>query len=206
LKGELLEKQTLRTDVLLAAVQQGINPLQNPKEFRQLEQTMQAEIDAKIKTTLGDTGYAAFQDYQATAGQRAVVNQLRQSLSYTATPLNDQQAGQMTQILAQTGPQRPATPVPATATTGATPAAPAAATTTPAPAPAKTNARVTDLTVQQAQTILLPPQVQALKEIQAQQQAGVELERILRQNQSGNPLGLPGGSAPPAVPRRGPGG
>ena len=198
-KAELLDKQTLRNDVLLAAVQQGINPLQNPQEFRQLEATMQAEVDAKIKATLGENGYTQYQEYQATQGQRAVINQLQQSLSYTAAPLTTQQADQMTSILAQTGPPRSAA-IPG----GGTGAAGAAA---PTNAPSKANARVTDQTVEQAQTVLLPPQVQALKEIQQQQQAAVEIEKLLRQNQGGSPAGLPGTPGMPSGPRsRGPGG
>lgn len=197
-KAELLDKQTLRNDVLLAAVQQGINPLQNPQEFRRLETTMQAEIDAKIKVTLGETGFAQYQEYQATQGQRAVINQLQQSLSYTAAPLTSQQAEQMTLVLAQTGPQH----------AGSNPGGSAGAAVSVATAVAqKNNSRVTGQTIQQAQTVLLPPQLEALKEIQQQQQAGAELEKLMRQNQGNNPAGLPGMPANSNSPRSGgPGG
>jgi len=64
-KNLLVEKQTANTDALIAASQQGINPLQNPEEFRQLVASAQAEIDTKIKTTLGDDGYEQFQSYNS---------------------------------------------------------------------------------------------------------------------------------------------
>lgn len=167
-KAELLEKQTSRNDALLAAAQQGINPMQNPQEFRQLEQKIQSDIDAQIKTTLGDASFAEYQAYQASAGQRSVVNQLGQALSYTATPLTTDQSAQVVQILATTGPQKTA----------------ADGTVTP---PSRNNSRVTDATIAQAQGVLAPPQVQALKDIQQQQRAGEQLQKIMRENRSNNP-------------------
>ena len=172
-KALLLEKQTVRNDVLLSATQQGINPLQNPKELRDLEASAQAEIDTKIKTVLGDDAYAQFQNFQQTQGQRNVVNQLRDSLSYTATPLTKEQGDQLIPILAQTGPPRPANPD-----------------------RTATNATVTDATVIQAQTVLTPPQVEALKEIQQQQAAGEKLQKYMQPTRGipGAGLGrLPGG-------------
>jgi hypothetical protein len=53
---------------------------------------------------LGDTDYSAYQNYQSTLPQRGVVNQLQQSLSYTASPLTEAQADQLVQILAQNQP------------------------------------------------------------------------------------------------------
>ncbi len=168
-KELLLEKQTVRNDVLLAATQQGINPMANPQEFRRLENSMQDEIDAKIKTTLGPDGFSDFQTYQQTQGRRGVVDQLQQSLSYTASPLSAAQSDQLVEILGRTGPA-------GTATAGS-----------------PNNNTVTDATIAAAQGVLSPPQVQALQEIQQQQQAGAELQKMMRQGQGGGPMGgLPG--------------
>lgn len=175
-KAELLEKQTSRQDALLAAAQQGINPMQNPEEFRKLQQSIDSDIDQQIKTTLGDSSYQDYQTFQATAGQRAVVNQLQQSLSYTATPLTTAQADQMTQVLATTGPQK-------TAADGSV------------QPPSKNNSRVTDTTIAQSQSVLAPPQVKALQEIQQQQQANEQLQKLMRQNANNGPMG-PGAPAP----------
>lgn len=171
-KAELLEKQTSHNDALLAAAQQGINPMQNPQEFRKLEESIQSDIDKQIRTTIGDTDFEQYQNFQATAGQRSVVNQLQQSLSYTDSPLTSTQADQMTQILATTGPQKPS------------------ADGTPSPN-AKNNSRVTDATVAQAQAVLATKQVEALQEIQQQQRAGEQLQKIMRQNR--NDAGAGGG-------------
>jgi hypothetical protein len=172
LKALLLDKQTVRQDVLLSATQQGINPLQNPRELRDLEATAQAEIDDKIKTLLGPDGYAQFETFQQTQAQRGVVNQLRESLSYTATPLTKEQGDQLVTILARTGPPRPNNPD-----------------------RAATNATVTDATIAQAQQILSAPQVEALREIQQQQQAGAKLQQYLQPARRALPAGLgpPGG-------------
>ena len=172
-KSLLLEKQSVRNDVLLSATQQGINPLQNPQELRDLEASAQAEIDDKIKTLLGADAYGQFQTFQQTQGQRSVVNQLRDSLSYTATPLSKEQGDQLVPILAQTGPPRPNNPD-----------------------RAATNATVTDATVTQAQQVLSAPQVEALKEIQQQQQAGAKLQQYMqpvRRGPGGMLPSLPGG-------------
>jgi len=162
MKDLLLEKLTARNDVMLAAAQQGINPLTNPGELRRLEAELQAEIDNKIKATLGADGFVQFQAYQQTQGQRGVVSQLQESLSYTATPLSAEQSAQMVQILGSTGPARGG-----------------------AASGNSNNGTVTDATIAAAQGVLSPPQVQALQEIQQQQQAGAELQRLLRQGQGG---------------------
>lgn len=187
MKDLLLEKLTARNDVMMAAAQQGINPLTNPGELRRLESELQAEIDNKIKATLGADGFAQFQTYQQTQGQRGVVGQLQESLSYTSTPLSTAQSEQMVQILGSTGPARGG------AANGNA-----------------NNGTVTDATIAAAQGVLSPPQVQALQEIQRQQQAGAELQRLLRQGQGGAVGGglqgaLNGGGL--MLPRgRGPGG
>src|ERR1017187_10511217 len=83
LKTLLGDKLSTPIDVLTAAGQKGINPIQNAQEFRQLVQSAQGEIDDKIKSVLNSADYAQYQDYVQTEPQRAVVNQLQESLSYT---------------------------------------------------------------------------------------------------------------------------
>ncbi len=175
-KNLLVEKQMVNTDVMIAATQQGINPMQNPKEFRDMMQATQGDIDTKIKTTLGDDGYAQFQNYQQTQGQRNVVTQLEQSLSYTDAPLTSAQSEQMLQILSQTSP------------TGAASAQIVIGGPGGGPVGGGAGSRITDATIASAQGVLSPPQVQALQEIQQQQLAQQQLARVMMQNQqqSGN--------------------
>jgi hypothetical protein len=101
----LLDRQNAGTDVLIAATQQGINPMQNPGELSQLVKDAQAELDAKIQALLGPDAYGQYQNFQQTQVQRNVVNQLQQDLNYTETPLTDAQRSQMLQVMAQSNPK-----------------------------------------------------------------------------------------------------
>jgi len=172
-KNLLVEKQMVNTDVMIAATQQGINPMQNPKEFHDLMQSTQADIDAKIKSTLGDDGYGQYQNFQQTQGQRNVVNQLEQSLSYTETPLTNAQSEQMLQIIGQTSAAGgPGAQIYMGGPGGGG-----------GPAAGGAGSRITDATIAGAQGVLSPPQIQALQEIQQQQQAAQQLTRAMMQNQ-----------------------
>jgi len=84
------------------------------------------------------------------------VNQLQQDLSYTETPLTSAQAEQMAQLLAQTAPTGSDTPPSGNRNPGSV---------------------ITDETLSRAQGVLSPAQLQALQEIQQQQQARAQLNR-----------------------------
>jgi len=163
----MLEKRNVQLDVLSAASQQGINPMQNPDEFKKMIESAQSDLDQKIQTTLGDDNYAQFQNFQQTQGQRGVVNQLNQDLSYTDSPLTTAQRDQMVQIMAQTAP--PKTP------------ANAAAPNTPPPGGGNL---VTDQTIALAQNVLSASQLQALQGIQQQQQANAQLQKLMMQSRA----------------------
>lgn len=187
LKNLLVEKQMANTDVMIAATQQGINPMQNPKEFGELMQGTQAEIDSKIRTALGEEGFAQFQNFQQTQGQRSVITQLEQSLSYTDAPLTSAQSEQMMQILAQSSAGR----------------ANAGGAQVMIAGPGGdgglrggTTIRITDETIARSQSVLSAPQVQALQDIQQQQQAAAQLSRLMMQNQGR----ASGGTMPPLPP------
>jgi hypothetical protein len=121
LKKLMVERQTVSTDVLTAAIQQGLDPVQNRADIRKLTADSQTKIDGEIKSLLGDGDYASYQNYQATLPQRSVVNQLQQSLSYTQNPLSDAQAEQLVQILAANPAARPAGTAVRAVTTGSGP-------------------------------------------------------------------------------------
>jgi chorismate mutase len=158
----LVERQETGTDVLIAASQQGINPMQDPQQFRQMVQQAQNDIDDKIKTTLGADDYAQFQNFQQTQSQRGTADQLQQDLSYTDTPLTDTQKDQLTQIIAQSAP--------AGGGGGA----------------------INDTTVSLAQGILSAPQLQALQNLRQVQQANGQLQQLIsRPTGGGSPPGKP---------------
>lgn len=98
----MLERQRAETDVLAAAADQGINPMSNPTEFRQMVRAAQADVDKQIQQSLGSDGYQQFQQFQQGQNQRGVVNQLQADLSYTDAPLSDQQKAAVLQIVQST--------------------------------------------------------------------------------------------------------
>jgi hypothetical protein len=201
-KNLLVEKQTAVTDALAAAREQGINPRTDPEDFQKLVTDAQAESDASIKATLGDAGYAQYQQYQQTLPQRSVVNQLAQSLSYTSTPLTTDQTEQMVSILAAN------TPASASGSGNATRATVAAAFGVGFGG-AQGNTPITNNAIAQAQGVLAPAQVTALQQLQAAQQAQAELTQAMRnQFRNANPGGNTGttGTTTAAPKKSGPGG
>lgn len=197
-KNLLVEKQTAMTDVLAAAREQGIDPRTDPQEFRKLVADTQTEVDNNIKSTLGDAVYAQYQQYQQTLPQRGVVNQLQQSLSYTGTPLTNDQADQMVQILAQ---NTPSSSNQASASNRAT----ITAAFGVGFGGGQISSPITDAAIAQAQTVLTAPQLQALQQLQQAQQAQAQLTQAMR-NQFGGQSNRAPVTATPAAPKTGPGG
>lgn len=195
LRNLLVDREMAGADVMMTAAQQGLNPMQDQDEIRQMIQSAQADEDAKIKSELGDSDYADYQSYQHSLGQRAVVNQLQQALSYGDTPLTPSQSSQLVQILQQN-------PVPSGggqnvfAGGGGGPGSGG-------------GAQISDAAIANAQGILSPPQIQAMQEIQQQQQLARQLGQAMLRSANGGGQGGPeggggGGSAGIASP--GPGG
>lgn len=104
----LAERGNTRRDVAEAARAAGIDPRENPEAYRKLFTDAQNELNNGIKSVLGEQGYAQYQNYEKTLPQRALVDNLQQRLSYSATPLTPTQADQLVQILAANQPPRPA--------------------------------------------------------------------------------------------------
>ncbi len=200
-KGLLADRLSTPIDVLAAASQQGINPVQDPQAFRQLVQNAQAEIDGKIQALLDPGSYAQYQNYVQTEPQRAVVNQLQQALSYTGTPLSSAQADQLVEILAATSPARGAVAATGASMTYIGRPGPGGEMTAVAVGPPPPDgggiaggSLVTDDASNRAQSVLSTAQVQALQEIQQQQQAASQLRQQMFQNAAA------GGGLPPPPP------
>lgn len=164
-KSLLIERQSARMDVMTAARENGLNPRENRDEINKLVSQAQSEVDANIKNTLGEGVYNQYQNYDATQSQRTVVSQLDQRLSYSATPLNSTQTNFLVNALA-------------------------AASTTEAGGdqggggPGNWGNRggttITDAVIQQAQSVLTPDQVAALKQLQAEQKAQQQIRDLMR--------------------------
>jgi len=166
----LLERQNSARDVFAAAREQGLNPGQNRDDLRKMVTDAQAEVDQNIKTTLGDTAYQQYQNYENTQSQRAIVSQLNQTLSALATPLTTAQSDFLVQALS-------------------TPAATAQSSAQGGGPWGRGGTTITDAVIEQAQNVLSPAQVDALRQLQTQQQAQQTIRQMMRGGggRGGNP-------------------
>ncbi|MBI5381532.1 MAG: hypothetical protein HZA31_06490 [Opitutae bacterium] len=213
-KTLLVEKQNMVRDVMAAARDQGLDMRQNRDQIGAMIQQSQAEVDSNIKSAIGATAFADYQQYEQTQPQRNLVNQLQQQLSYTATPLTETQAEQLVQILKQNAPASSTSTnfVSNTVMLGAPPpggssalpnvnvmVAPGGGTVVTSMQPPGGGTAITDQAVAQAQSVLSPQQVQALQQLQQQQQAAQAMQKSLR-DAMGNQTPGAGGSTgnPPA--------
>jgi hypothetical protein len=171
-KNLLVEKSTAMLDVRAVAREQGISPRTDPATYLKLVTDAQAQIDDNIRSQLGDAAFSQYKDYEQTLPQRNLVTQLEQRLSYSSTPLSPAQSTQMVAILAATSPA-PAGPVTPLAVMGD---------------PGRTRAvPVTDATLNQALGVLAAPQLDALRQIQQEQQAQAQLSKAMRTPPSAPP-------------------
>lgn len=165
-KSLLVDRQTSRIDVMIAARENGLNPRENRDELRKMTDEAQAEVDAAIKTSLGESVYNAYQNYEATQPQRNLVSQLDQRLGYTSTPLNATQSEFLINALAASGTSEQGGP----GNWGG----------------GGSRAIITDDVIQKAQSVLTPAQVSALRQLQSEQQAQQKIRDMMRSSGGGN--------------------
>jgi len=109
LKNLLVEAQLAKTDSIYAAADQGLAPGAGAEEHFEATTAAQKDSYDQIHAFLGDAGFDQFQQYQQTRFLHSALTSVQQSLSYTATPLSDDQANQLAKVLYQSIPaeQRP---------------------------------------------------------------------------------------------------
>jgi hypothetical protein len=185
----LAEKQQAMMDVLQAARAQGLSPRTDPQGFNQLVSQAQSQVDSSIQQVLGDAGFQQYQQYQQTLPERNTVNSLTQQLSYTQTPLTDDQAAQMVSLLAQAQPQKAGN-----GTTGTGTSAGDGGLNMYQLMNGGGTAKVTTDAVNLAAGVLSAPQVQVLESIQKQQQAQQQMQQMMRASQSAGAAGASGGA------------
>ena len=190
----LADKQQALVDVMQAAREQGLNPRTDPDGFKTLLNQAVSQVDANIQQALGDAGYQQYQQYQQTLPERNVVNTLQQQLSYTQTPLSDDQASQMIPLLAQNQPQRAGGGTAGVGNGGD--AGPGVFSLMNGGG----NAKVTNDALAQASGVLSVPQLSVLQQIQEQQQAQQQMRQLMRSANQGTGGA---GAAPPAAPAAG---
>lgn len=216
LKALLAERGNTRRDIEEVARAQGINPRENPEAFRKLFADAQNDLNASIKSVIGDQGFAQLQTYEQTLPQRNLVENLQQRLAYSNAPLTSSQAEQLIQILASNAPQRTPTPTSGTEQPSGNP--PVSMGRGPGgpgfggpdvgrilgggfggpPIGGPGGGVVTPAAVAQAQTILVPNQLAALQQIQQQQQTQQQLQQLVRDTLSANPPPATSSTAAPA--------
>jgi hypothetical protein len=188
-QGLLADRQQALMDTMQAAREQGINPREDPDGFKALMTQTLAQSDQAIQQALGDAGFQQYQQYQQTLPERNTVNTLQQSLSYTQTPLTDDESNAMINLLAQTQPAKAGNGTAGTTTGTQGPGIMALVN-------GGGTAKITADTIAQASTVLSAPQVAALEQIQQQQQAQQQIQQMMRQaNQP------PAATTTPATPK-----
>ncbi|HEY0968513.1 MAG TPA: hypothetical protein VGD88_14065 [Opitutaceae bacterium] len=186
LKDLLVERQSVAMDVMAAAREQGVDGRDSRDQLRALMQESEAAVNSEIQALLGADAYATYQTYEQTQPQRNVVSQLETRLSYSSAPLSDAQSEQLVRILAATSPATnqgggAALNLVAAAGRGGANLAQVAGVAVGG------TATVTDATIAQAQSVLAPAQVEALKQIQTEQQAQRQMGEAMRNAGRGGP-------------------
>jgi hypothetical protein len=184
-KRLLVEKDSVALDVVAVSESQPGGPL-SPAQLDAGIAAARAQVEAAIRTALGHERYAVYRDYEQTLPQRTVVARLEQRLSYSAAPLAPAQAEALVKLLVAHAPAE--TPA-AAATVAAKSAPPAVSLLGAEPAPA----RITETALVEAQAVLAPAQVAALRDLQAEQQASARALDLLREN-------LPAAGMRPGLP------
>ncbi|HYC70697.1 MAG TPA: hypothetical protein VEB66_05790 [Opitutaceae bacterium] len=179
-KQLLVEKGSAVMDVMGAARAQGLTGREARNEIRQLVESTQAEIDATIRSTLGEAAYTQYKNYEATLPQRGVAEQLERRLSYTDAPLSPAQVEQVVQILHETstgggGGRDAAGPIISMALGGS-------AGSVAFSSVGGGGTRITDQTLTRAQGVLMPQQLAALQALQQEQAAAQRLQQQMRAN------------------------
>ncbi|WP_221028963.1 hypothetical protein [Actomonas aquatica] len=181
LKDLLAEKQNVPRDVFSAARAEGLGR-ENRGEIDDLIAATQAEIDADIRATIGEDAFATLNQYEQTTAQRNVVADLADRLSYAGTPLNTAQSEALVTIMAQaagdTGDSGNSRFFGRGGGNSSTP--------------------ITDDMIVRATGVLAPDQVNALRDLQAEQQAAATVRNAMRaefraQRGGGAPTPPPGG-------------
>ena len=186
-KNLLVERQAAIMDVMAAGRGQGLNR----EDFQKLIASAQAEVDTSIKATIGENAFNQYQNFDKTAAQRTTTDQLAQRLSYSGAPLTSEQSAAMTQILSQTAPARANATGPNIAANVTVVAESLGGRRSPrmnfmVGAGGQTgSAPITDATITMAQGVLSAPQVEALKQIQAEQLAQQKIAKSMRQTFGG---------------------
>ena len=176
-KRLLVEKENVALDVVAVSETAADGPLR-PETLGASIRAAQSQIEQAIQSSLGGDRYAMYREYERTLAHRTTVAQLERRLSYTGAPLQPGQAEAVVRIMESHTPpaavEHGAPPVSVLVRSGVPEAVPVV--------PASVGSgRVTNDVVTQAQTVLTPSQVDALKQIQLEQEAAMRAAQMIRE-------------------------
>ncbi|HWA08608.1 MAG TPA: hypothetical protein VG838_03990 [Opitutaceae bacterium] len=210
LKTLIADSMSARQDAMAAARAAGVDPQTDRAGFQKLVADAQAQSDAAIKDAIGDSGFAALQQYNQTMPQRNVVNQLQQQLALGGSPLSSDQTEQLVQILASTSQQGQRGGGAFAGGGGGGGfggggygggfgggglGAVAGGFGGGGGRGGFGGVQITNAAITQAQGVLAPAQVQALQQLQQTQQAQQQLQRQIQQTMGGGQRGGRRGAA-----------
>jgi hypothetical protein len=107
-KNLLAAKMQAAADAANALMPPDPNARPNMAAIRKAVANAESTATAQIQAQFGDTVATQYQQYQQTFPQRNTINQFANSLNSSSTPLSDDQAAQLVQILTQTQAPIPA--------------------------------------------------------------------------------------------------
>lgn len=179
LKHLLAEKESLAIDVI--AINQAYSrDTYSPEEIKAGVSAAEDEVEESIRSALGPQRYGQYQSYEETVPQRATVAQLERRLSYTSTPLTSSQQEGLIHVLAENAPAESGGHVPSVSlvlggdASGVLPVVDPSAT-----------GLVTDSALAHASGLLLPQQLAALRQLQAEQMAIIQAGNMIMDGSNG---------------------
>lgn len=175
LKDLLVEKQMSAMDAMRVAQANGM--MANPAEMAGVMNKVQGEVDESIHSLLGDQGFQHFQDYNQNMASYALLDQLERRLSFTNVPLEASQAEAMLQVFKTT--TQPSQ-IERTAAGGAMAGFVQSFAGASPIAGAISQRPVTDATIDGARGVLSAPQLEALQQLQVEQQSQMNAMQNLR--------------------------
>ena len=177
-KRLLAEKENVALDVVAVSESQPDGPLSDEMIGASVNAS-RARVEDAIHASLGDERYAVYRDYSQTFAQRTAVAQLEQRLSYSPTPLSPAQSESLVRILVAHAPAAASAETAPTSTvvvgTGRLAATPLVETHAP-------TAVVTNEVLVEAQAVLAPQQIAALRDLRVEQDASARALQLIREN------------------------
>lgn len=194
LKQLLLDRQNAPADVMSAAREAAVPGTEDARStLQELISQEAAAVDASIHELLGPDAYAEYQDFEKTRGERAVVDQLAERLSYTDTPLSADQAARLVDLLAASRAAEDPTaaaPLPGGMRIAVAGGGSGDFSWRSFDGASGMQTALTDDSIAAAAGVLTPEQTAILRELQAAQQARAELGALLRRSfRSGSTTG-----------------